>query len=478
MILMSDDYELKDLLGDLFHKYEELNVEYCLLRNYESLPEKVESSDIDILLSRRNRGLNRKIVAELASKYGLVIYNHHKDERFDGYFFYRRVSQDNLFLLKLDFFCDSEVYGIILIDGNRILKNRVNYKTFYTANDEDRFFHKWLFGYVLNAPLPNKYNADFKKIINANFSDVKSSLISVLGHKRGERLTQELKDMDNLNRLPRVSKFELLRILFRNALKAPFLQCRHFCLFLFYRIKERLLPYGEFISVSGPDGSGKTTVLELAKEQLTTAFRMSQKNMFHFRPTVLPRIAEVAKTANLVSAVDCNYSEPHRAKPSGIAGSILRLGYYAFDYLFGYFKAIRPILVRRELVISDRYFYDLIADPGRSRISLPFGLLNAIFRLMPKPHTAFFILASPEKIGERKQELTPDEVEVLNRRYLKLARNHRNFVIIENNGAPEKAAAEIVDAVITRRAQRLGLMKHGAWQSVSDGSRSEKTPTL
>jgi thymidylate kinase len=474
---MLNTFELKDLLYKLFEKYDKCNIKYCLLRNYESLPERVDSSDIDILLSRRHRYLNRKIISELARKYGLSTYNHHKDERFDGVFFYKRLSKDNLFFLKLDFFFDCEIYGISLIGGDSILGRRVKYKNFYVANDEDRFFHKWLFGYVLNAPLPTKYNADFKRIIAANFSDVRSSLIRVMGRKQGERLGQRLEDIDDLNRLPKVSKVELLRILFRNALKSPFLQCWHFCLFLVYRCKERLLPYGEFISFSGPDGSGKTTVLDMAREKLAMAFRMGEQNTFHFRPSVLPRIAELAKNAKLVDNVDSNYSEPHRANPSGPLGSFMRLAYYALDYLVGYMKVIRPILVKRELVISDRYFYDLIADPGRSRIALPLGLLRFLFRLIPGPHTAFFILASPERIRERKQELPLDTIAALNRRYLALAKKNGNVLVINNNAEPEKAAVEIVEAVITRRAERLGLMRYGGWGSSADASQEEKSST-
>ena len=44
--------------------------------------------------------------------------------------------------------------------------------------------------------------------------------------------------------------------------------------------------------------------------------------------------------------------------------------YYSIDYVFGYILKIRPILNRRNIVIFDRYYTDVIADSRRSRIFL------------------------------------------------------------------------------------------------------------
>jgi thymidylate kinase len=366
------------------------------------------------------------------------------------------------------------LYGVMLIDGKTVLASRKPFKTFFVAGDAYQLLDKWLYLYLLNAELPAKYLPGFRLIVSGNIKNLAKHFAEIFGSRKGKTIIATISE-HGFEALPKIGRYERLRILFRTVLRDPLFHLWHVPLFLYYRLKCHLFPCGEFVALSGPDGSGKTTVLELVREKLSTAFGLQEKSIFHFRPSVLPRIAELARTVNLISSVDHNYSEPHRAKPSGIFGSSFRVAYYALDYFAGYFKVIRPILFRRELVISDRYFYDLIADPGRSRISLPFGLLNAIFRFMPKPHTAFFILASPERIRERKQELAADTIEALNRRYIELAKRHRNLVIIDNNGGPEKAAADIVDAVITRRAQRLGLMKPEAGPPVTDVSNNKKS---
>lgn len=202
--------------------------------------------------------------------------------------------------------------------------------------------------------------------------------------------------------------------------------------------------HGVFLSVSGPDGSGKTTVIDMVITQLGAIYGDDAIHYAHFRPTILPRIAEVAKKTRAVKTVDENYSEPHRAKPSGLAGSVARLGYYWLDYFGGYFRKVRPALKRREVMLFDRYYYDMIADSFRSRISLPMPLLRFMGGILPLPEYAFFINVDPKEIYRRKQELTMERIVQLNERYGDLARCGW-LIEINNNDAPEKAAAQIVD---------------------------------
>ena len=224
--------------------------------------------------------------------------------------------------------------------------------------------------------------------------------------------------------------------------------------FLCYRLRDLISLRGLFLSISGPDGSGKTTVIDQVISQFNRVYGKANIHYAHFRPTVLPRIAEVAKKARALDQVDEDYDRPHRANPSGLGGSLLRLGYYGLDFLFGYFRSVRPILQRREVMLFDRYFYDMIADSFRSRISLPMRLLRMVGCVLPLPHYAFFIEVDPKEIHRRKQELTRERIVELNDRYGDLAR--RGWLIsVDNNGAPQYAADAIIDHIVADRDHKL-----------------------
>jgi thymidylate kinase len=233
--------------------------------------------------------------------------------------------------------------------------------------------------------------------------------------------------------------------------------------FLAQRLRDRLSPHGLLVSVSGPDGSGKTTVIDLALAQLRQIYGPDAVEYHHFRPSMLPRIAQMAKAAGAVGTVDADYSRPHRARSSGVAGSLLRLGYYGMDYVLGYLRVIRPALTKRRIVLFDRYYYDMICDPGRSRIELPRWYLRAMARLLPLPDLAFFVKVAPDLAHGRKPELTRDEIAALNTRYGDLVR--RGWMIeIENEGPAEQAATAIVDRIVAHRGR-------AAWQTLGKACR-------
>lgn len=444
-----------EFLTDLFAEYDNHEVGYCLLRNYEALPERLESRDVDILIDVSSKQKNREIIVRLVEKYGAVIYNHYVDERFDQFFVFRRDSDGEFFELKLDFFFDSEIYGFRVLSGKEILQARCEFLNFFVAHDAYKVLDKWLFIFLLGAALPEKYHTEFKEIFVRHHETLTTTLANIFGRTSAEQLVTQICST-GFSGLHRIRKGELLRILLRLACKDPLYHLWHVPLFFWYRLKHTITPKGEFISLSGPDGCGKTTVMELAKEQLEKLFGSVPDNHGHFRPSFLPRIAQVAKRAGAIAAVDEDYDSPHRGKPSGFFGSLFRFSYYLLDYLVGYLFKIRPALVRRELVVYDRYYFDMVADPARSRIALPDWLRKTALSIVPLPHTAFFVHVPSDVVRKRKQELAIEKIEQLNAAYLQIAESSR-LQILENSNTAEAAAAKLVDTVIARRRKRLKL---------------------
>lgn len=436
------------VLSALFKKFNIAKLRYAVLRDFEFLPNRLGSRDLDILIHPSDMPLACRIVANIALSMDLQFGNYFFDERIVQFTLVGRGLHKSLLQIKIDFFTRNDVYGIEVLSAEVMLLNLRTHNGVLVVADYIMLLDKLIFHLLVNQPLRSKYDADFALIARSRGKELKQILTKflsaektktlIVGLAKGSGSTLSLTRNERLLTLSRLWVGQRILIVPR-SLK-----------FLNFRLRDRIRLHGIFISISGPDGSGKTTIIDSVITQLNTLYGEGQVHYEHFRPTILPRIAEVAKMANVVKHIDENYERPHRASAAGLIGSMARLGYYWLDYLYGYLRKVRPEIKKGKLILFDRYYYDMIADSLRSRILLPQLLLRALGRILPLPDYAFFIKVDPNEIYRRKQELTMKRIVTLNSHYEDLV--ERGWLIeVDNNGAPEKAATEIVDYIITQR---------------------------
>ena len=220
-------------------------------------------------------------------------------------------------------------------------------------------------------------------------------------------------------------------------------------LFVYYYIKEKIFPSGFSFSMTGPDGSGKTTLLTQLEDTFSKIYR--EVELHHFRPTVIPRIAELFKKSGLKKEVDENYDKPHRGGKTGKLSSWFRLFYYILDYIIGYYKIVKPVLFRRGVIIFDRYYTDIISDSKRSRIYLNYKTIFSLRVLVPKMNYNFIISVEPEKILQRKQELTREQIDDIYEKLEYICANDSSYTLINNDNNPQIAVNEIIDFILTKQ---------------------------
>ncbi|HXV11240.1 MAG TPA: hypothetical protein VD839_10605 [Burkholderiales bacterium] len=208
-------------------------------------------------------------------------------------------------------------------------------------------------------------------------------------------------------------------------------------------VRRWLRPAGMTVAVLGPDGSGKSTVIERMCRELAPAFRATRQ--LHLRPRLLPG-GRRAGTAVV---------DPHGLRVRGVAMSMLKLAWFLFDYIAGYFFRVRPLVARSTLVLFDRYFHDLLVDPRRYRYGGPSALAAVAAWCSPRPDLWILLDAPVEALQERKPEVTPDESERQRRAYRKLISRISNAVVIDASKAPERVAAEAGGAILRHLELRL-----------------------
>jgi thymidylate kinase len=214
-------------------------------------------------------------------------------------------------------------------------------------------------------------------------------------------------------------------------------------------------PRGSILAVVGPDGVGKSTFIALLQSELTRVLSVNAESVIveHFRPNVLPNIKKAFSGKDYDPTRE-EFTSPHRAKPASLPSSLLRLSYYWLDYVIGYWLSIRPRCVDGKFYIFDRYFYDFVVDPFRSRVKLPDWLRLLFLRATPEPDTVFFLHCDATTVFQRKQELTMPEIERQLDVYQSLARKNKRFVTLDARKSPQTLCDEASQYLVERYFRR------------------------
>ena len=429
-------------LSDIF-EYLNKNCNYAVLRSYENLPQSYNSHDIDMIINESEYDSIKSTIYNIAQKNDYLLLQYYRDERFATLFF-QKIKDDSTDLIELDFFFKMSAKGIFMLDSTEVLSRREFNGKIYHVSLVDEVLDKCLCNAVFGVPYPEKYLNRYELLSETEKTELNQKLHFVFGKKDI--------NFENLNLFigEKCAKLAVLNS-FKNFgfFNSLWFKLRHFG----YLFVNFLKPKGIFISFTGPDGSGKTTVLNIIKESYSKVFRGSI-HINHFRPNIIPRIAVILHKLKFIETVNEEYDKPHRGKPSGVFVSTLRLLYYILDYIIGYIFYIRPKRFRRNIVIYDRYYSDIIIDSFRSNIGLSYKVINFFGFLIPKPKYGVLLTANSETILQRKNELNKEEIDVINQK-IEYISKFKNFKRFYNETTPDKAACEIMSWILKNQDKKL-----------------------
>ncbi|MHC4618037.1 MAG: hypothetical protein ACYTEQ_09825 [Planctomycetota bacterium] len=160
---------------------------------------------------------------------------------------------------------------------------------------------------------------------------------------------------------------------------------------------------GKFAVLMGVDGSGKSTTRALV-EQRCVQNKINLVHL-HWRPYLLP---SPRRFYGGKPTYDAN--NPHSQGKHGVLISLILLLYYFVDFWLGHIFTVCPALQRGSLVVFERYYYDILADPRRYRLT-HLKLSRFLAFCVPQPDALFVLYADPRLIRERKPELSVKEIE-------------------------------------------------------------------
>lgn len=429
----------KQFLTDLFNLMN-AEVEYAVLRNFEGLPDNNDSRDIDISISRKDYIKLKSNLISLLAKHGWKLITLLESDRLVTWVVAYLDNKHCTELVQLDFFFNTSVFGVELMSVDELLADRKFNGKIYHASEAVQFLDKYVYDRAVGAKYPEKYSATRK--LAENNPVVTEKLNKLFGCK-------SVAECDNL-----AGRESLKRAIQRQAFGNPTKLAMGMAKFIGSFTGNYLRSHTGFsVGFTGPDGSGKTTVIDRTIERLDKVFATAHC-YYHFRPALFGNLGDVAHSAGLKKEVDRNYSDPHRGGKTGMASSLARLGYYSVDYILGYFAKVKSQTRITKLVIFDRYFTDIICDSRRSRIYLSPKFLNLWRKLfIPSLDYNILLTASSETILARKRELDEAGIRAINERIDYLAPK-QGYLKVLNESTPDQAVTTILNHIFEQQHRK------------------------
>ena len=422
-----------DTLIWLFDQFDKRGVQYCILRNHNKIPYHV-GNDIDILVANRDNEAVRHIVEQCAETFGWIIY-----PKSSMYFILSRFTGSWIHL-KLDFVNNLQSRGLTYLPGEMFLEARKRRKDgIYVLSPTLEYVHLLvhaLFGPAYNQEL---YISILSRKLTEDDLDmvqVKRCLHMVFPSRLANRIVDSIEEGDI------TSIFQDRASLWRAYLKKN--RSRRVWLRSEIdrwtdRIWRIINPRGLFVVLVGPDGVGKSTAASLTTSLLQTAHPTRHIHL-GFRPGILPSKKDFHMKRVATSSLQTSEKGHWRFKTP----SLIRLLYNTLDYILGYYLRIRPLLVRGNILIVERYYYDYLVLLPRKVAGAPSWLARLLLYFVPKPDMLVLLYCNPETIHKRKDELSIPEIERQSTEFETLGEATKGrFYKITTDKSPDKVALEI-----------------------------------
>lgn len=433
----------------LFRLLNERKISYCVLRNYEELPQSTGNSDLDICVASSDYNAFICVLSDVCTETGAKLVSYKKDKMCPQFTLctYQSGLQidlyDGLANHRTCIYMDEEIinantfvtpFGIKALspeaDGMMsFLKETLNNKKCrreYLEKARNAIVgkDKGTIDRVLKAFSPSIRTMISETLINEKFNEATIRQIGIAASKDLQTLSSQLRYY--FGQLRKLNRF--------------------------------VCPPGYTIAFLGTDGSGKSTIIEAITPVLEQAFHKGVRYE-HMRPNYLPSLAVLTGKRNKETAIEV-CTNPHGSKPSGFIGSLLRVSYYWLDYTYGYFRKVYfDKSVKNHVWIFDRYFYDYINDPQRACIRLPKWLLKCYGVFVPNPDLTVCLGTDPDKIHARKPELPIEEVQRQVETLKAFARKNKKAVWVDTGCSIEESVNQVMTAILNMMSQRFANTK-------------------
>jgi thymidylate kinase len=378
-------------LGALFEAWDRAGVRHAVLRNYERWPDDF-GKDIDLLVHADDLARAGAEIRRLARAQRLLCVT--RPKRSSHTMYEVVATEDDAGHVLLDLSPDCVHRGLVYLPGALVLASRRRLGGFHVAAPGIERLALLLHCIVDCREMRRRYAARLAALPVDD--DFRRTADAVLGPRLAARLAET----------PPEDALALRRAVVRAAARRNPRSVGRWAGgragAVADRVRAWVRPPGQLIIVLGPDGAGKSTLTALLCERLKKAGLHASAVYLGSQNPLLPtrRLSQQLRRRRHPGYVRPIKDEDRRQRFRGFVHILA-------DKWLRYLVQIRPRLVRGEVVIADRYFYDLRTFPN-PLVRHPW-VEAFITRLVPRPTLAFNLHGEPAVIAARKRELTVGE---------------------------------------------------------------------
>ncbi len=445
-----------ELTETLLRRMGERGIAYCVLRNYDHLPDPV-GHDLDIAVRKEDLPAVESLICETGRRDGIVAVRH-LGRRYFHQWTLCNTKHDAESLVQIDLVAEPCGWGgFTYLPTGTVLKESIARGGYPTPRPAHEACISILWALMNHGKVLRKYVVRAAQLAEEDHPTFRKVLENAFGYELADRfvghvLSKQPDDIDAMRK-------PLMRAMVRRALaRDGVTPLRRFAVRAIQKAGV-LYPYSRLsLAFIGPDGVGKsTTITALAK-----AFEYEYNGGIaycHWRPGLLkpmkghvPRIPGVHK---------------HHHPVPGLLGRAISLARLPANVLLchlGYLARVVPAQIKRKLVCLDRYCYAYVLFPESVRYFGPTVLADWAVRMMPRPDLTLALSAPPAAIHERKPELTTNEISEQLQRIERLTDSHKRIVSIDASGTAEQTIERSIRATtrhLAKRTARRLAARHG-----------------
>lgn len=442
-------------LNEFIEQLKEQNLDFCILSDYKQLPEVISGDDVDFLVLGKDHQIAAETVKRVFKKFGLTYYSLHRIKGMSSHIFH--FQDDNgrfVYSLKIDIKINIELRGRIFLTSEEILDLVLPYKNFFVPSPVHQAFIGIVNTILKGKSAWEKSGSKIQDALRSNERDIENLLKRIFRENTIRFIISNM-SMGRIDIIDKVRRSLFWETYFVSFFRDPFRFTSNLAAHYSTEASKLFCHPNYMIALLGPDGVGKSTLIDNIRSDVSDFLKVDfdRSKSFHIRPGLFPTITTVLKKRG---HSDKRPSATYKTwQSSSFVISFIRLICFWVDYILGYLLRIMPELGSYNLVVLDRYFYDLLIDPLRYNIKLPHKLMKTLFSLLPKPKVTFVLDAPAQVIQSRKDELTKPRIASLLNKYRNLRLEYDNIHVLDATRPPEKLSNEVVSIFLEKASSRL-----------------------